>query len=183
MLEVVAISGKKGTGKDWYASQLLEENPAYTVIVAFTDTIKQCLYGQGYEDVLLAEKPIDTRQLLIETGKAEKRAHGDAFYARQLLALIKIYESRGIQRIIISDLRFQVELSMLCSQHDSGEFSLRLIRMEAPERNRLRIERESKGDVDRAAMLASDPSEVELDEVTRRPGLFEIIRNDLVAVY
>lgn len=181
MLEVIAISGKKGTGKDWYAAKLRDWDPAFTVIVAFADPIKCRLYGQGHEDVLLAEKPIDTRHHLIETGKQEKKAYGEYFYARQLLALIRLYSSRGTRRVIISDLRFQVELFILEAHRDNGEFSLKLIRMEAPERNRLRIEREAKGDSERGALLAADISEVDLDELSKVPGRFEIIWNDLTA--
>lgn len=178
MLDVIAISGKKGTGKDWYASKLRDWDPAFTVIVAFADPIKCRLYGQGHEDVLLAEKPIDTRQCLIETGKQEKQAYGEYFYAKQLLALISLYSSRGIRRVIISDLRFQVELNMLETYYEREEFNLKLIRMEAPERNRLRIEKEAKGDLERAALLAADISEVDLDELAKVPGRFEIIWND-----
>lgn len=177
-MEVIAISGKKGTGKDWYASQLLHENPAYTALVAFADPLKQRLYGEGHEDVLLADKPIDTRQLLIETGTAEREKFGTRFYAHQMMALIKLYQMRGMRTVIITDLRLKAELGVLQAFASDGLFSLSLIRMEAPKRNQARIEREAKGDMERAARLAADESEVDLDEVATAENGWTVVCND-----
>lgn len=177
-MEVIAISGKKGTGKDWMARRLLDESPAYTAVIAFADPLKQRLYGQDHYDVLLDEKPIDIRALLIETGTAERMQHGPMFYAKQLIALVNLYRSRGFKRVIITDLRLKCELAVLQSREAMGDFKLRLKRMIAPKRNRLRILREAKGETERAEHLAADISETDLDEL-ENSGMFELIHNDV----
>lgn len=178
-MEVIAISGKKGTGKDWKASQLLNSDPTYTALIAFADPLKQYLYGKGYRDVLLADKPIDTRALLIEIGTSKRLRHGTNFYAEQLVALLMLYKSRGIKRIIITDLRFKCELSVLKDREAAGDFTLRLLRMIAPNRNMLRIKREANGDHTQAARLAADSSETDLDDL-EDSGQFELIFNDVL---
>lgn len=177
LMQVIAISGKKGTGKDWYASQLMNQHPERCVIVAFADALKMRLYGQDHYDVLAANKTIQTRMLLIETGTRERQEYGPDFFAKQLVALLELYSRRGIRTVIISDLRLEIELFVLQASHGRGEIALRLIRMEAPERNRQRIEQEANGDTQLAARLAQDISEVDLDKLANT-GLFEIIYND-----
>lgn len=176
-MRVVAISGKKGTGKDWYASKLLNEQPERCVIVAFADALKMRLYGQDHYDVLAAKKTIQTRALLIETGTRERQEYGPDFFAKQLIALLELYSRRGIRNVIISDLRLKDELYILQGAHASGTIALHLVRMEAPERNRERIEQEANGNTELAAALAQDISEVDLDQLAQA-GMFEIVHND-----
>lgn len=176
---VEATSGKKGTGKDWrtYQSYLADKDGA--IMAAFADWVKTHCYATGEDGVFAEEKTAKTRAKLIETGTEQRRLHGDAYYAIQMLGFIKLQKSRGMRRVLISDLRFQVEYNLLCTAAAQGQFILRLYRIEAPRRNQLRIEREAAGDMALAKKLAEDASETELDTIAVPGGMFEIIHNDI----
>ncbi len=175
---VEAFGGKKGTGKDWHSSQSYTSDPTGTVIFAFADWIKTHCYALGREEVFDAHKTATTRKFLIDTGTANRKEYGQAYYAVQMLGFIRLLKSRGFKRLIISDLRFKVEYFALCEAADLGEFDLRLFYIHAPKRNQLRIERESAGDKEIAKLLAEDPSEVEMDAIVLESNHFTIINND-----
>lgn len=175
---VEATSGKKGTGKDYRTLQSYLSNPVGSVIVAFADWVKTHRYALGDEDAFSAEKSAATRANLIATGTEQRQKFGDAYYVLQMLGFIELQRSRGMRRVLIPDLRFEVEFLYLTTTAAQGKFTLLLYRMEAPERNRLRIERESGGDVNLGRQLAEDRSETELDIISKQSGLFQIVWND-----
>ncbi len=83
---------------------------------------------------------------------------------------IDIHKARGIEHFIISDVRMKAEADFIKS------IGGKLIRIEAPERNKARLEIESGGDTKIMKMLASHISEVDLDDYD---GDFDmIVTND-----
>ena len=121
---VIAISGRKGVGKDWLASKIWSNiKPSHTapVVFHFADAIREVMKGYGFNDTHLTEgkdranplcKPFGCktpREVMIDIGMSHRAKYGDDFWANQLVSKIGF----RWDKVIVADMRFPIELSKL----------------------------------------------------------------------
>jgi CO dehydrogenase nickel-insertion accessory protein CooC1 len=111
MVEIIGLLGHQGVGKNYIAEKILPKllPNKNTVVLAFADHFKiDCIskYGAEYDKVY-GEKDFKTRKLLQKVGTEEGRnKYGDDIWIKTLDNWIKTLNSRGVERFIISDVRF-----------------------------------------------------------------------------
>ena len=134
MLEVFGISGKLGVGKD-YTARVLQQllPPLPTLIIAFVDTLKIRAIVLDHLDParVFGHKDQKTRHTLQQRGTEEGRnVYGNDVWIRYLQQTIEMYAQRGIQRFIVTDVRFPNEAEFLRKTYYAF-----LIRIVAPQRH------------------------------------------------
>lgn len=132
--ELYAFNGQIGSGKNYVAQHifwpLLDNKP--TLIVAFADHFKvEMIVKEGYErSKVFGTKDEHTRKGLLRRGTEKGRnVYGDDIWINHLHEWMVEYNNRGIERFIISDLRFENEFEYVKSM--GGE----CIRIIAPKRH------------------------------------------------
>jgi phosphomevalonate kinase len=164
-VEVYAISGKIGTGKNYIAEQVLPTilPPARTLVMALADYLKMnatLQNGLKPEDVW-GQKTSYTRQMLQWIGDVMRHEYGDDIFCEILHHQISMYEKRGcLGRVIIPDLRRKNEADYLRQNLDAT-----LIRVEAKERNKEAMLNAYPGLSERHK-IATHVSETDLDDFT-----------------
>lgn len=162
-IELYGFSGKMGTGKNYIAEKLFlamlpKKN---TLVMALADHFKvECCSKDGidYEKVFVT-KDDETRHLLQKRGTEYGRdQYGENIWIETLETWIRVYHERGIDRFIITDLRFQNEVEWVKSL---GGITFRI---NASERNVTRLQEEAGHDADRLKLIQSHPSEIGLDD-------------------
>lgn len=168
-IQIFAFSGKMRSGKDYMASLvhkylmgLSSTLDGGVLILSFSDQLKINVAidpknNITYEQVFAAEKDYRTRTLLQETSKVIRRDYGDLFFVNALRMWINLHTSRGVKYIIITDVRFMIELEFLKSM------GAKIIRLHAPKRSWDGALRECKGDEEKAREIITHPSETNLD--------------------
>lgn len=161
-VEILGFSGKLGSGKNFIAEKVFMKmmEPVPTVIISFADQIKVNVIVQHNADryKCFVEKDEHTRRLMQRVGTEEGRnVYGHDIWLKYTLEWMLVHASRGIKRIIIPDVRFHNEFDFI---KDLGG---KLIRVNAPKRNALALEREAAKGTGTAAEIAAHQSEVELD--------------------
>jgi FMN phosphatase YigB (HAD superfamily) len=165
-LEIFGVSGKIGTGKNYVAENILwpmlpEKN---TVVLSFADHFKIDAIAKDkvrFEDVF-HKKTEESRKALQKRGTEEGReVYGPMIWVDTLRAWMRVLHERGIQRVIIGDVRFKSEADAIKAL---GGY---LIRVNAPQRNREKLEQEAKGNQDVMDQISSHVSEIELDDYAK----------------
>lgn len=173
-IELFGFSGKLGTGKNYISEKLFlamlpKKN---TLVMALADHFKvECCAKDKikYEKVFVA-KDDETRYLLQKRGTEEGRnKYGEDIWVKTLETWIRVYRERGVERFIITDLRFPNEVEWVKSK---GGVTFRV---EAPGRNLTRLKEESAGDEAKMDLIRNHSSEVTLDGY---PNFDYVINND-----
>ena len=161
-MEIIGLSGKAGSGKDYLYQHSLRR--CRYKRVAFADHIKVWLIGQGKlsHEEAYGHKAPDVRQLLQQYGTEQGRdVYGEDIWCSTLFAWLRVWESSwGINRFVITDVRFANEVEFI--KRRGGK----VFRIHAPERAAL------KG---LSPELAEHRSECDLDTYARFDA---IIHND-----
>ncbi|AYV79452.1 MAG: hypothetical protein Faunusvirus15_3 [Faunusvirus sp.] len=164
--EIYTFSGKLGSGKNYIAEnvflpELQKISPLPTVILAFADYMKVDVCGKNnvsYDSVFV-EKTDTTRKLLQIVGTEKGRMiYGEDVWTNVLIAQIKLYQSRGAKRFLITDGRFTNEADKV------KQIGTALLRINAVERNKDRVKQEAKGDDTKMKSIMSHVSETQLDD-------------------
>lgn len=161
-VEILGFSGKLGSGKNFIAEKVVMKmmEPVPSVILSFADQIKVNVIVQHNADryKCFVGKDEHTRKLMQRVGTEEGRnVFGHDIWLRYTLEWMLVHASRGIKRIIIPDVRFHNEFDFI------KELGGKLIRVNAPKRNAIALEKEAAKGTGTAAEIASHQSEVELD--------------------
>jgi hypothetical protein len=129
-IKIVGLSGKAGSGKDYIAREVLQ--PLGFSPVALADQLKTTAIGRGlasYNEVYHT-KPPHVRETLQQLGtELGRNVYGEDVWVRSLSAWMQIfYERWGIDRFVITDVRFPNEIKFL---HTLGAV---VYRIQAPAR-------------------------------------------------
>ena len=164
-----------GTGKDYFVENYIKpyiENSLKEkcLILSLADMIKVNL--MVHHDINLKElygnKSPEIRKLLqLEGTEKGRNVFGDDIWIKYVKAWGELYMSRGIKYIIIPDIRFKNELEFI--KNNGGI----IFRMHAPNRNEIRLRKESK-DEEMYQQIKNHQSETELDDFK-----FDIIVNNI----
>lgn len=161
-LEIYGFSGKMGTGKNYIAEKLFKAMlpPKNTLVVALADhfKIECCVKDKVEYEKVFGLKDDKTRNLLQKRGTEEGRnVYGHDIWINILETWIKRHHETGIERIIVTDLRFPNEVEWLKSIGGTT------FRIEAPNRNIDRLKQEAKEDMERLNRIKNHESETALD--------------------
>lgn len=168
---LIAISGKLGSGKDYLMEHyfLPRVDPdAGVTKMAFADQLKinvASKTGASLADCLSGNKSAELRrELQLEGTERGRDLYGPDIWVTALENWVRLRKIRGDQFkiVLITDCRFPNEAQWV---EDNGGF---LLRIEAPDRTRTRLEAESKGDPKLAASIGSHLSETALDNYSFR---------------
>jgi phosphomevalonate kinase len=173
----IGITGKMGVGKDYILSNkikpLLDKLNVKNLQVSFADQIKvnvMTIANISFEDVY-KQKTQKTRKLLQQEGTENGRnLYGKNIWISYFDNWTKVHKSRGIDVILIGDVRFKNEYDYI--KKNDGI----IIKVVAPERNKQRLNQESGGDLTIIENIKTHQSECDLDEIT---DFDLIIDNDL----
>ena len=163
-IEVLAVSGKLGTGKNYVVENLLEKylKPKKTIEIAFADHLKVDASITYDVDIkrFLYKKDSESREILQQHGTENyRKKHGKDIWIRILHKWIQIYISRGYKRIIITDARFENEIKWILSMGG------KVIKLVSPRRNEARLCEEANGDESIYEKIKNHSSETELDNI------------------
>jgi hypothetical protein len=162
-IEIWAISGKISCGKNYIGEKILYPMlpSKETMFVSLADHFKIDVIskdGVAYERVYHKKDDESRRKLQLRGTEEGRNIYGEDIWVNTLLTWMRVHAERGINRFILSDLRFWNEFKTF---KDLGATTIRII---APERNREAILRESKGDKVMFDKISTHPSEIELDK-------------------
>lgn len=140
-MKLIGISGKMGVGKNYLADILVKYNlNNYKVLqMAFADQLKvDCIVRDGVEyDKVFGDKDKNSRMMLQRRGTEEGRdKYGKDIWVNYMRNWIRIYGERGIDAVIITDVRFKNEAVLV------KEMGGVLINIVSPKRNIIRVEKE-----------------------------------------
>jgi phosphomevalonate kinase len=177
---LIGIIGKLGVGKDYISHNVIEvvlkKYKSSYLQLAFADQIKINVMTKKniqYQDVYI-DKTQETRQLLQIEGTEEGRNSdlGPNIWINYLDNWIKVFENRGIENFIISDVRFKNELEYIKKNNGIT------IKIVAPNRNMKKLQSESNGDQDVLNKIRNHRSECDLDDI-QNSEYDMIIYNDI----
>jgi dephospho-CoA kinase len=163
-MEIIGLLGHAGTGKNYVAENILPKilKPKNTVVIAFADHFKVdaiIKYGADYNKVY-GQKDFLTRKLLQKVGTEEGRnVYGENIWINAVDTWIKVLNSRGVERFIISDCRFKNEVDWIRSKKNG-----KVIKINAPNRFKDRLIKETDNNTDQINKIKSHPSELQIDE-------------------
>ena len=163
-MEIIGLIGQQGVGKNYIAENILfnflKNEP--TIILAFADHFKIDTIGKynlDYDKVFI-EKNYETRKKLQTIGTEEGRnKYGEDIWIKIMYNWIKVLNSRGIKRFIITDVRFQNEADWIKSLNGI------LIKIEAPERFMKRVISEAGNNKNKINEIISHPSEKNIKNI------------------
>ena len=176
---LIGLCGKMGSGKDYIASNyiipyLKDKLKRTPLKMAFADQIKVNAITRNnisFNDVYV-EKTDFTRILLQKEGTENGREkYGQDVWIKYFDAWANVYKTRGIDAIILSDVRFQNEVEYIKSKGGL------LIKVHAPIRNEKRLQDDSKGNNEIYKQIKSHPSECDLDNLSDQEFTF-VVDND-----
>ena len=173
-MEIIGLMGHQGVGKNYIADLLLKNLPTKnTIIIAFADHFKVdciCKHNCDYNKVF-GEKDYETRRLLQKVGTEEGRnKFGENIWINVVETWIKLLNERGVNRFIISDVRFVNEAEWVKKMNGI------LIKIDAPKRFRIRLEKETNNNEELINQIKNHKSEIMIDEYKDYDIL---IKNDL----
>ena len=134
-MEIYAFAGNLKTGKNYVAEKLFIPLLPFknTLVMGFADHFKIDAINKGnlkYEKVF-GEKDDETRKQLQLMGTENGRdKYGQDIWINIVDTWMKIYNERGVERFIITDLRFKNEYEYLKSKN------AKIIKIEAPNRQK-----------------------------------------------
>jgi len=177
----IAVSGKMGTGKDYIVNNIIKpfienELKKTCLIMSFADMIKINLMvhhnkslDELYQNNCFNKTP-EIRRLLQEEGTEKGRnIYGDDIWIKYLYNSSLVHKSRGIDFILIPDLRFKNEYYFLKS------LNAIIFRINAPIRNETRLRKESSNE-EEYQKIKNHISEIDLDDIDD-PEVINIINN------
>ena len=172
-MEIIGLLGHQGVGKNYIAEVVLPKllSKKNTVVLAFADHFKiECITKHNADfDKVFGQKDYETRKLLQKVGTEEGRdVYGYDIWIKTLYNWIKILNSRGVERFIISDLRFPNEVEWIKSLKG------KIIKINAPNRYQNRLEIETGNDIEKINEIKSHPSELYIDNI----NLYDILVNN-----
>ena len=163
-MELIGLLGHQGVGKNYLAEVILPKilPKKNTVVLAFADHFKVdciCKHDAKYDKVF-GEKDFETRRLLQIVGTEQGRnKFGYDIWIKTLETWIKLLNSRGVERFIISDVRFQNEADWLKSLNGI------LIKIDSPIRYYERLAKETNNNLDKINEIKNHASEVNIDTI------------------
>lgn len=170
---IIGISGKIGSGKDYIAREILRfyrEKNKNVLIICFADYLKiLCISKDNipYSRVFVS-KDTESRRILQVRGDIE-RDQDPSIFCKVLENYLKLYEERGVDVVIIPDVRFKNEYNSL------RKYGAIIIRINSPRRTRDKMINECAGDESSFNSILIHKSETELDDEKK----FDfIIKND-----
>ena len=173
--KILAFSGKIGTGKNYLAEtpvfNYLRKTNKNVLILAFADYLKMICHVKDrilYER-LFYDKDEESRKALQTRGMLERKENNNVF-VEILDCKIRLAFDRKIDVILISDLRFKNEFEFL---KNKGSI---LFRINAPKRNKDKLLKECGGDENKASIIASHISEIDLDNSIK--DFHHVLNND-----
>jgi hypothetical protein len=130
-MQIIGLSGRAGSGKDYIASNIITKHYGY-VPFSLAWHIKTGLIGKGaatYEEVFMT-KPPRVRHLLQQDGTENGRdIYGMDIWLDTAFAWMRlVYEQWGIARFVIPDVRFPNEVEYI------QKYGGKVIRIIAPQR-------------------------------------------------
>lgn len=168
-----------GSGKDYIAKEVvgnyLRTRGIQYIHIAFSDALKvQLMATDGVPfDALYMKKTAISRKLL-QSRAMEMRKDNDKIWINYVDAWITVYGSRGTQVILISDVRFPIEMDYIKMR---GGLIFRII---APMRTMKKMKEETENNAEEIAKIKGHISETAFDNMdTDGDTLFDaIIYND-----
>ncbi len=165
-MQVYSFSGKQGCGKNFVGEQIFNKyinsiDMKNTIVMSFADHFKVdvCTKDKIDYDRVFVKKDNVSRKLLQSRGTEEGRnVYGDDIWIKTLDTWMKLYNSRGVERFIICDLRFKNEAKYIKS------LGGKCIRINATNRNLDALKRESNGDMILFNNIKNHISETDLDD-------------------
>ena len=160
-MEIIGLMGHQGVGKNFIADLLLKNLPTKnTIIIAFADHFKVdciCKHKCDYNKVF-GEKDYETRRLLQKAGTEEGRdKFGENIWINVVETWIKLLNERGVERFIISDVRFVNEADWV------KKINGILIKIDAPKRFKKRLEKETNNNKELIEKIKNHRSEIMID--------------------
>ena len=131
MIKVIGLSGKAGSGKDYIASRIITPKYGY-VPFSIAWHVKANLVGKGvltYQEAFITKLPHARHLLQQEATESGRDIYGEDIWLKAADSWMRtIYESWGIQRFILPDVRFPNEVEYI--KNMGGK----VIRIAAPNR-------------------------------------------------
>ena len=165
-MEIIAFAGNLKTGKNHVAEKIfIPLLPIKnTLVMGFADHFKVDSINKGnlVYDKVFGEKDEETRKKLQLMGTENGRdKYGQDIWIKTLDTWMKVYNDRGVERFIITDVRFKNEYEYLKSKN------AKIIKIEAPNRQKENLKKQNLD-------ILNHRSETELNDIQ-----FEyIINND-----
>lgn len=160
---VIGVTGKLGSGKDYITNNVIVpviEKINYRYLqCAFADQIKVNVMTKNnisYSDVYENKTP-ESRQLLQNEGTEVGREQDCNIWVKFLDNWINVHHNRGVNVYVISDARFKNEYEFV--KNDGI-----MIKVVAPNRNKDRLLKESRGDNSIYKKISQHASECDLDD-------------------
>lgn len=162
-VEIYGFMGNIGVGKNYIAEKLFKDqlSKKSTIVVAFADHFKisAICFNNLQFDKVFGQKDAYTRYRLQEIGtELGREKYGDYIWINVLYNWMKLYISRGIERIIITDVRYQNEVSFV------KQIGGIIIKVEAEDRNMERLLQESDNDPTVMEQIRNHSSEMYIRE-------------------
>lgn len=176
-MEIIGLLGHQGVGKNYIAEEILLKKLDYkpTLVIAFADHFKVegiSKYDLEYNKVY-GKKDFYTRKRLHFIGTEEGRQKfGYDIWIKTIHNWIKVYNSRGIKRFIIPDVRFQNEVDWIKSLNGV------VIKINAPNRYIARVKEEANNDSEKIQKIISHESENMIDKIENYDFLLNNDYND-----
>jgi hypothetical protein len=130
-MNIIAISGKKGSGKDTVGDIILSDYKGISAKVGFAFALKLEVAKAFNITVDELESKKSHFRLVLQGWGTDVRRHlyGDDYWLRKMDAVIKSLVEEGCQLLIIPDVRFKNELEY-CEAH--GAITIRVERPSLP---------------------------------------------------
>ena len=136
-IELFGFCGKYGVGKNYVAENVFNKlinnhKQMNTLVLAFADHFKidMCAKHNFNYDAVFYEKDEETRKQLQSFGTEHGRdKYGENIWVDTMIYWIQTHYDRGVRRFIITDVRFENEMTFIkkCGGH--------IIHINAPDRN------------------------------------------------
>jgi hypothetical protein len=166
-MKIIGISGKMGSGKDYITTNviipMLEKHNKKYLQISFADQIKINVLTNNenvnYNNVF-EEKTLESRLLLQYEGQVQRENDKD-IWIKYLSNWVNVFNKRNnIQYFITPDVRHMNEYNFI--KNNDGI----IVKIIAPNRNNIRLLKESKGDLKSMDKIKTHISECELDHLS-----------------
>lgn len=165
-VNVFGIIGSSGSGKDFVAKNFLksalsdrlnEDNMCLKL--AFADTLKREMiakYGFSYYELYIRKNDVSRQHAQKVGTEYGRNVFGDNVWINSLLAEMRThYKENDIKDFVIADVRFANELVVLADLFPN----YKTIKVNAPDRHRIALERETGGDQQKMDQIDNHISE------------------------
>ena len=162
--EIIGLVGHQGVGKDFIGKLIIDRilPRKNTLILAFADHLKITAIGKFNADPakVYGQKDYETRTMLQRLGTEEGRnVYGEDVWVNVLEAWMDVFHSRGVERFIITDVRFMNEARRI------KEIGGKLLKIDAPDRFDEKLRSEAGGDAVKYEAIKNHQSETEIDAI------------------